>query len=118
MQYRIKTETLNTLMYEVIDEHLKTMGISLDQVFETFVYSLLRGDPVAGNFSKDEKQTAEDLIHVALEWHYRHDLETVKKVYRPFDNRDVIMWDEGIFLTPKALKELNTWRKQLRAHMD
>lgn len=118
MQYKIKTEMLNTQMYDVIDEHLKTMGISLDQVVEAFVYSLLRGDPGAGNFSRDEKQAAEDLIHVALEWHYRHDLEAVKTVYRPFDNRDVITWDEEKFLTPKTLKGLNAWRKQIIANRD
>lgn len=118
MQYKIKTEMLNTQMYDVINEHLKTMGISLDQVVEAFVYSLLRGDPGAGNFSRDEKQAAEDLIHVALERRHKHDLNEVKKIYRPYDNSNMLLWDENQVLTPEALKELEQWRKQFKEFED
>lgn len=113
MQYEIKTEMLNTEMYKVVNEHLKTMGITLDYVVEAFVFSVLFGDSGAGNYSKDEKQAAEDLIHVALERRHKHDLNEVKKIYRPYDNSNMLLWDESQVFTPEALKELEQWRKEL-----
>ena len=113
MQYRITTEMLNTETYKLLDEHLRTMGITLDNVFEAFVFSVLYGDSNAGNYSKDEKQAAEDLIHVALERRYKHDLEAVKEVYRPFDNTNMLLWNEEQTLTPKALKEFRQFQKQI-----